>query len=60
MAASPIDPETFDDDLGEIDDGDCPTCGALGVLEDECTCLDDTCCCLDPEPPVCPDCGGRG
>lgn len=41
------------------DEDACWMCGGLGVLEDECTCGEDTCCCLEPEPPICPECGGN-
>lgn len=42
---------------GEADE-DCPMCGGIGFLLDECECqeFEDTCCCLNPTPPVCPEC----
>lgn len=43
-------------DAEMIDDDECSTCGGIGVIEGDCTCMDDTCCCLEPTPPDCPEC----
>ena len=51
-----------DEYLGHDPDEDegCWNCGGEGFLEGLCTCGEDTCCCLEPEPPICPECKGKG
>lgn len=49
----------MEDDFYDDFDEDCPQCGGDGFYDGECACMDDTCCCLEPEPVVCPLCGGN-
>lgn len=39
---------------------ECFDCGGEGEGEEFHDCGEDCCCCADPEPGMCPTCGGKG